>query len=174
MLLSFFVPLLEAIVLESKERAQTIDERNVDTAANMADAAVGALGAAAGVLSWSPYYALLTRHVRLLSSRPELIKTELRVICGVLDQYHFFQPSANTSDQPMTEAAEAVEAAEAAEKMEEGSGSDEEGDGDEEEEEEERVVPSTIVTVLRTRVVPGLRKHLVGEDDKVRLAPLLL
>jgi hypothetical protein len=51
--------------------------------------------------------------------------------------------------------------------MEEGSSSDEEGD--EEGDEEERVVPSTIVTVLRTRVVPGLRKHLVGEDDKVRI-----
>jgi U3 small nucleolar RNA-associated protein 20 len=174
-LLSFFVPLLEAIVLESKDRAATIDERNVDTAANMADAAVVALAAAGSVLSWSPYYALLTRHLRLLTTRPELLKTELRVICGVLDEYHFFQSAAG-GDQPMAEAAEMEVAAEAAgagaevmraeeEEEEEEEEQDEEDDGGDE---EERVVPANIVAVLRTRVVPQLRKHLVGEDEKVR------
>eukprot|EP00959_Pyramimonas_sp_CCMP1952_P429909 9003764-Pyramimonas_sp.AAC.1 len=42
----------------------------------MVDAAAEALVRTASVLSWAPYYALLTQHIRLIASKPEATKAK--------------------------------------------------------------------------------------------------
>ena len=103
-----------------------------------------------------------------------MMKVLLRIVCGIIGEYHFFERGADegTAEPMVTEAAAelTVEAeAEAAEVVEDADAEDAEGDVEEEEEEEEeeegegKVVPANIIAVLRSRVIPSLRKHLMGE-----------
>jgi U3 small nucleolar RNA-associated protein 20 len=135
------------------------------------------------VLPWAPYYALLTNHIRLIATKPEAIRVLLRIVCGIIAEYHFFEKPAVAIDDAMDvvvvekvvedvamEGVEevTVEEEEEEEKEVDEDDEDEEKEEEDDDEEEANVVPANIVKVLRTKVIPSLRKHLMGEDEKVR------
>ncbi|KAJ1345001.1 hypothetical protein BSLG_000516 [Batrachochytrium salamandrivorans] len=88
---NIFVPLVAHFIFESDR----VQEHNV------INDAIASLGACAGVLKWTHYFALVKRFLNLVTKRPELEKLMVRSLIQILDQFHFNltgdQPS-NTTD----------------------------------------------------------------------------
>ncbi|KIY92472.1 hypothetical protein MNEG_15491 [Monoraphidium neglectum] len=88
-------PLLTQFILEGgggdSERAHDKKAADVGREANVTDAAVTALRAAAGKLPWPAYSALLHQWLRLLEARAAA-KPVVRAVCAVLDGFHFPLP----------------------------------------------------------------------------------
>ncbi|KAH6600372.1 hypothetical protein BASA50_002383 [Batrachochytrium salamandrivorans] len=129
---NIFVPLVAHFIFESDR----VQEHNV------INDAIASLGACAGVLKWTHYFALVKRFLNLVTKRPELEKLMVRSLIQILDQFHFNltgdQPS-NTTDMDVDVNSRSNAASLA---MEEDDtvivGADaEEGEDEEEDEEEE-------------------------------------
>uniref|UniRef100_A0A7N1A2N7 ARM repeat superfamily protein n=1 Tax=Kalanchoe fedtschenkoi TaxID=63787 RepID=A0A7N1A2N7_KALFE len=58
-------------------------------------ACVDALAAVSGQMEWKPYCALLNRCFREMKSKPDKQKVLLRLVCCILDHFHFFGTSQN-------------------------------------------------------------------------------
>ncbi|KAL3622254.1 hypothetical protein CASFOL_033665 [Castilleja foliolosa] len=56
-------------------------------------ACVDALASLSGCMKWEPYYALLSRCFRDLKIKPDKQKVLLRLICSILDRFHFSESS---------------------------------------------------------------------------------
>ncbi|KAL0366725.1 UNVERIFIED_CONTAM: Small subunit processome component 20 [Sesamum radiatum] len=54
---------------------------------------IDALASISGCMKWNQYYALLMRCFRDLTLKPDKQKLLLRLICSILDQYHFSESS---------------------------------------------------------------------------------
>ena len=89
-IVSVVLPLLQQIILEDKS-TDTENQKQTDREANVTDAAVNALGAAAGVLPWSQYSQLLGQYLRAvkrLADGPSG-KAVIRAVCIIVDSFHF-------------------------------------------------------------------------------------
>lgn len=73
------VPLLFSMLLEVKD----------GKGEHLRNACIEALASISGCMGWKAYYALLNRCFRELKLRPDRQKLFLRLICSVLDHYHF-------------------------------------------------------------------------------------
>ncbi|KAJ9555652.1 hypothetical protein OSB04_010266 [Centaurea solstitialis] len=84
------VPLLFNMLLEVKD----------GKGEHLRNACIEALGSISSGMEWKAYYALLNRCFRELKLRPDRQKLFLRLICSVLDHYHFaeFKPSDKAND----------------------------------------------------------------------------
>lgn len=63
-------------------------------------AALEAIASISGCMEWKQYYALLMRCFRELISKPDKQKLLLRLICSILDHFHFL--GANSDHQPQS------------------------------------------------------------------------
>ncbi|KAG2487780.1 hypothetical protein HYH03_013624 [Edaphochlamys debaryana] len=115
-LIDVVVPLLQQFVEEAaglggpdQGRAHDKKQSDKDKEANVTDAAVGALGAVAGVLRWPQYEQLLNQFVRLMRKRPA--KPLVRSVCAIIDSFHFPLPTEDDEFAPAPPAAAAPVAA---------------------------------------------------------------
>ncbi|KAJ7955379.1 Small subunit processome component 20-like protein [Quillaja saponaria] len=74
-----FVPLFFHMLLEAQ---QGKDE-------HIKNACIEALASIAGHMDWKSYYALLSRCFRVINLTPDKQKVLLRLICSILDKFHF-------------------------------------------------------------------------------------
>ncbi|KAK6117565.1 hypothetical protein DH2020_048693 [Rehmannia glutinosa] len=77
------VPLLFSMLLDAQDGK---DE-------HIRSACLDALASISGCMKWDRYYALLLRCFRDLTLKPEKQKLLLRLICSILDHFHFSEPS---------------------------------------------------------------------------------
>ncbi|KAI4375205.1 hypothetical protein MLD38_013104 [Melastoma candidum] len=63
------------------------------------NACVEALASVAGFVDWKAYYALLMRCFHEIAIDPKKQKLLLRLICSILDQFHFFEVSPDNQSQ---------------------------------------------------------------------------
>ncbi|KAI5069079.1 hypothetical protein GOP47_0015380 [Adiantum capillus-veneris] len=68
-------------------------EAKGDKDGNLVQAAVEVIACIASQLQWDPYYSLLMRLFRTISSHPENEKTIIKLLCSVLDKFHFTKAS---------------------------------------------------------------------------------
>lgn len=175
--MGLLTPLLQQSIVEGRPEEDAAGHETkqieVDRGANVVDAAVGALGAVAGVLPWVQYQQLLGQYLRLMARHSEgtASKAVLRAVCAVLDAFHFL-PSSGEGDEGVEAMVEA-EAPPAAELV-----------GGEEGEEmvvvegtEKSVLPdrAEVYRMLSKRVVPEFRGQLVsGENVRAPVAQALV
>ncbi|XP_054807809.1 U3 small nucleolar RNA-associated protein 20 isoform X1 [Prosopis cineraria] len=62
-------------------------------AEHMKNACIETIASVAGQMEWKSYYALLNRCFRGMSSSPDKQKVFIRLICSILDRYHFSEIS---------------------------------------------------------------------------------
>ncbi|KAL8494904.1 hypothetical protein ACS0TY_019169 [Phlomoides rotata] len=74
-----FVPLLFSMLFDAQDGK---DE-------HIKSASMDALGSISGCMEWNQYYALLLRCFRDLTLKPDKQKLLLRLICSILDHFHF-------------------------------------------------------------------------------------
>ncbi|KAL0433004.1 UNVERIFIED_CONTAM: Small subunit processome component 20 [Sesamum latifolium] len=78
-----FVPLLFSMLFDLQDGK---DE-------HIRSGCIDALASISGCMKWNQYYALLMRCFRDLTLKPDKQKLLLRLICSILDQYHFSESS---------------------------------------------------------------------------------
>lgn len=62
-------------------------------AEHMKNACIESIASVSGQMEWKSYYSLLTRCFRGMSSSPDKHKVFIRLICSILDRYHFSETS---------------------------------------------------------------------------------
>ncbi|XP_051119137.1 uncharacterized protein LOC127243259 [Andrographis paniculata] len=84
-----FVPLLFSMLYDVQDGK---DE-------HIRSACIDALGAISGCMKWNKYYALLLKCFRDLAQKPEKQKIVLRLLCSILNHFHFSE--SNLENEPM-------------------------------------------------------------------------
>ncbi|MCO5560984.1 hypothetical protein L7F22_014604 [Adiantum nelumboides] len=64
-------------------------EAKGDKDGNLVQSAIEVIANIAAQLQWDPYYSLLMRLFHMISSHPEYKKTIIKLLCSVLDKFHF-------------------------------------------------------------------------------------
>ncbi|XP_071696721.1 uncharacterized protein [Rutidosis leptorrhynchoides] len=82
------IPLLFNMLLEVKD----------GKGEHLRDASIEALGSISGSLKWKQYYALLNKCFKELKVKPDSQKLFLRLICSILDHFHFAENETDISD----------------------------------------------------------------------------
>ncbi|KAG0630923.1 hypothetical protein M758_1G214100 [Ceratodon purpureus] len=136
-LLRIFVPLFMNSIFEAKG----------DKEGNLVGAAIETVACIASQLQWEPYFGLLMRSFRFLSSKLEHQKVLIRLVCATLDAFHFFE---STSEESFSEDAE-IETNNAL----------------------TRKLPAGIEGLLRKRVLPEFTKVMVSNMDIVNASVAL-
>ena len=93
-LVGLITPLLQQAIVEGRPEVDSghdAKQVEMDRGANVVDAAVGALGAVAGVLPWVQYQQILGQYLRLMARHGEgaSSKAVLRAVCAILDAFRF-------------------------------------------------------------------------------------
>ncbi|KAJ7564585.1 hypothetical protein O6H91_02G024400 [Diphasiastrum complanatum] len=68
-------------------------EAKVDKEGNLVEAAIQSVGCIAAQLQWTPYFSLVMHCFRLIVSRVDYQKALVRLVCSILDQFHFYEES---------------------------------------------------------------------------------
>lgn len=130
-LLRIFVPLFMNSIFEAKG----------DKEGNLAGAAIETIACIASQLTWEPYFGLLMRSFRFLTSKAEHQKVLVRLVCSTLDAFHFFESRAEDSMCEDTR--------------------DDANNGT------TQALPVEIENLLRKRVLPEFNKVMVSKMDIV-------
>lgn len=126
-----------------------IFEAKGDKEGNLVGAAVETIGCISRQLQWDPYFGLLMRLFRLLSSKPDHQKVLVRLVCATLDAFHFFET--NTKQTNMEDTMEI-----------------EEGDSEFTEDKDScQTLPAGIQELLQKRVLPEFTKLIISKMDIV-------
>lgn len=132
-----FVPLFMNSIFEAKG----------DKEGNLVGTAIETVASIASQLQWDPYFGLLMRSFRFISSKVEHQKVLVRLVCATLDAFHFFE---STTDESISEDA-----------------------GDKTNNEITRKLPAEIEGLLRKRVLPEFTKVMVSKMDIVNASVAL-
>ncbi|KAM7258000.1 hypothetical protein ACFE04_013741 [Oxalis oulophora] len=92
MMNELFIPLFFNMLFDSKE----------GKGENITTLSLEALASVSSCISWKSYYALLLRCFREMTLYPDRQKVLLRLICAILDQFHFFLKD-DTTNVPETQ-----------------------------------------------------------------------
>jgi U3 small nucleolar RNA-associated protein 20 len=125
----------------------SIFEAKGDKEGNLVGAAIETVACIASQLQWEPYFGLLMRSFRFLSTKVEHQKVLVRLVCATLDAFHFFE---STTEESVNEDAE-IEA----------------------NNELTRKLPAGIEGLLRKRVLPEFTKVMVSKMDIVNASVAL-
>eukprot|EP00271_Cylindrocystis_brebissonii_P004463 TRINITY_DN1612_c2_g3_i1.p1 TRINITY_DN1612_c2_g3~~TRINITY_DN1612_c2_g3_i1.p1 ORF type:complete len:2175 (-),score=483.44 TRINITY_DN1612_c2_g3_i1:572-6958(-) len=161
---------------------QSLFEARGDKEGNLVDAALQSLAIIARHLAWEPYYGLLMRFWRLLQpstkggapgfgpSPPPAVpqKTVLRVMCAILDEFHFFEAPSGTEGAADDAAAARNEHDEDDPMKADNADASIAPNGS-----EKPTIPPAIQKVLQKKVLLELTSFMVSEMDMVN-APVAL
>jgi U3 small nucleolar RNA-associated protein 20 len=125
----------------------SIFEAKGDKEGNLVGAAIETVACIASQLQWEPYFGLLMRSFRFLSTKVEHQKVLVRLVCATLDAFHF---SESTTEESVNEDAEIEANNELARKL-----------------------PAGIEGLLRKRVLPEFTKVMVSKMDIVNASVAL-
>lgn len=125
----------------------SIFEAKGDKEGNLVGAAIETVACIASQLQWEPYFGLLMRSFRLLSSKVEHQKALVRLVCATLDAFHFFE-------------------SETEENISENAANEADGNCT-------RTLPGKIEGLLRKRVLPEFTKVMVSNMDIVNASVAL-
>eukprot|EP00850_Spirogloea_muscicola_P011766 SM000074S21676 [mRNA] locus=s74:346390:362774:- [translate_table: standard] len=153
-LLRIFLPLFQHCLYEARG----------DKEGNLVEAALQSLAHLSSLLPWEPYYGLLMRCIRLLVTKAQHQKVLVRLLCAILDNFHFYvkleaderMGTGEVMEEPAIVPQSQVVCA---------NGLQSSSNEDKSEERGRREVPAPIRRVLLEKVLPELRKYMVSDMD---------
>eukprot|EP00850_Spirogloea_muscicola_P021570 SM000254S08796 [mRNA] locus=s254:122773:139016:- [translate_table: standard] len=153
-LLRIFLPLFQHCLYEARG----------DKEGNLVEAALQSLAHLSSLLPWEPYYGLLMRCIRLLVTKAQHQKVLVRLLCAILDNFHFYVKL--EADERM-ETGDVVEEPAIVPRTQDICANGLQSSSSEERSEEmgRREVPAPIRRVILEKVLPELRKYMVSDMD---------
>eukprot|EP00850_Spirogloea_muscicola_P013633 SM000093S24444 [mRNA] locus=s93:494111:510484:+ [translate_table: standard] len=153
-LLRIFLPLFQHCLYEARG----------DKEGNLVEAALQSLAHLSSLLPWEPYYGLLMRCIRLLVTKAQHQKVLVRLLCAILDNFHFYVKL--EADKRMGTGDVVEEPAIVPQSQDVcANGLQSSSSGERSEERGRREVPAPIQRVLLEKVLPELRKYMVSDMD---------
>ncbi|CAM6096312.1 unnamed protein product [Calypogeia fissa] len=142
-------------------------EARGDKEGNLVTVAVETLACIAGQLFWEPYFGFLMRSFRLLSTKPDFQKVLVRLVCAILDAFHFFLPVPETENVKEQDAEIRNEMSEDVDTSRDSSGRLPVIEGvvqlTSSDQSMVRQLPPEILSLLRKRVLPEIRQLMVSK-----------